>query len=297
MSRLGTGASATVPDGSGWAYFPTEQPGTLGIATLWAHANQCAPVNLIVDEGGQSLAFAADGFDQPPQIWRAKERTLVAVTAEPPTIEEPPNCPQMVEELAASGLDIVADHGVWLGEINGLEVARVGIREGECSIDIGVGAYDQFASATLAPDRDVTVGLEHVASMVRPHRSATSEPHPIGRLVRSRWLRAQIVSSPALVGLETAEAVPLLIARPGLNEAQPAAALGQRTGQSGPVLVVCAVGVDPALPETAAGLAKYHSVDEVVIVMPSRDSHPRVIEALDSLAVPTSVVHLEGEWS
>ena len=78
-------------------------------------------------------------------------------------------------------------------------MARVGLRGDECEIDIGVGAYDQFASAALSVDRDDAAALSVVVDMVRPHRVSESEPHPIGRLVRSRWLRSQIMNDPQII--------------------------------------------------------------------------------------------------
>ncbi len=192
---------------------------------------------------------------------------------------------------------MVADHGIWLGELNGLEVARVGKRDGQCSIDIGVGAYDQFASAALTPEgRDAAEALAEVVSMVRPHRSADSAPHAIGRLVRSRWLRAQLVRDPAPIGLNALNPIPLLFERPGLMESQPAAALGIDNGNAS-VLVACTVGLDLGIAETAAGLSALHQPDRIIVVVPPRDHHQRIVDAVEALAVPSTVVSVDGEWA
>lgn len=271
-------------------------PGLLGIAAVWSRDNACSAVNLIVDDGAGALAHAASHFAEPrPVVWRADGRTLIQADVVVPIIAPPPTCVDFNAELAAAGLDVVADHGVWLGEINGLEVARVGERDGECSIDIGVGAYDQFASAALNSDKPISEALATVVGMVRPHRIAGAAPHAIGRLVRSRWLRAQIVREPALLGLDSLNPVPLVRPRPGLNENQPAAALGARGSTS--VLVAFAVGLDLGIAETAAGLSALHGVDEVVVVVPPRDAHERIIAAVESLLLPSSVVAIDGEWS
>ena len=222
---------------------------------------------------------------------------MAVVAARQPEIEPAPDCAELTAVLASAGLDVVADHGIWLGELNGLEVARVGRREGTCAIDIGVGAYDQFASAALTPEgRDPAEAIVSVISMVRPHRSAVSAPHAIGRLVRSRWLRAQLVRDPSTIGLESLNPVPLLFARPGLMETQPAAALGvDADGAS--VLVVCTVGLDLGVAETAAGLAALHQPDRIIVVVPPRDHHQRIVDAVDALAVRSTVVSVEGEWA
>lgn len=284
-----------VANNQGWLYFPTLTPGILGTAVVWSNANECSGVNLIVDEGAGALAHAASAFSDPvPVVWTAVGRTLERAEPIEPVIPPAPSCAALTAELAEAGLDIVADHGVWLGEINGLEVARVGERDGECSIDIGVGAYDQFASAALNHATPTAEQLTVVVDMVRPHRIAGATPHAIGRIVRSRWLRAQIVRDPALVGLDLLNPIPLLRERPGLNETQPAAALGTRGDTS--VLVACTVGLDLGIAETAAGLVALHRPDELVVVLPKRDMHQRIVDSVAALAVPSSVLALEGEW-
>jgi len=284
-------------------YFPTVTPGLLGTAIIWGKANNCTRMNLIVDEGAGELGHAASAFRDPaPVVWLAKGRSISEVSPTAPHVSPPPECVAYTADLVEAGLDVVADHGVWLGEINGLEVARVGVRDGECSMDIGVGAYDQFASAALNMDRDHTDELARVVAMVRPHRIKGAAPHAIGRLVRSRWLRAQVMRKPELIGLHALNPIPLLRARPGLMESQPAAGLGRR----GPhhVLVVFTVGLDLGVAETAAGLAGQHStseggegVDEVIVVVPGRDLHQRIIDSVDALALPSTVVAVEGEWA
>jgi len=284
-----------VANGEGWIYFPTITPGVLGTAVIWANAADCAATNLIVDEGAGALAHAASSFASPsPIVWQATGRKLERATPVVPEIPPPPKCADFTAELIAAGLDVVADHGVWLGEINGLEVARVGMRDGECSIDIGVGAYDQFASAALSPDRDVAESLAMVVSMVAPHRVAGGPPHAIGRLVRSRWLRAQLIRDPGLIGLDTVNPIPLIRERPGLNESQPAASLGLRGETS--VLIACTVGLDLGIAETAAGLVALHQPDELIVVVPPRDQHQRITDAVDALDLPSQVVAIEGEW-
>lgn len=282
-------------DGAGWVYFPTLAPGVLGTAVVWAAANECSAINLITDDGAGELAHAASAFAEPtPTIWLVSGRTMSPADPVVPSIDAPPACAALTAELSTAGLDVVADHGVWLGEINGLEVARVGMRDGECSIDIGVGAYDQFASAALSPDRNIAESLENVISMVAPHRDASSAPHALGRIVRSRWLRAQLVRQPETIGLDSLNPIPLLHERPGLNETQPAAALG--TSGNDTVLVCCTVGLDLGIAETAAGLAALHQPDSLVVVLPPRDRHQRIIDAVASLSISSRVETVEGEW-
>lgn len=277
-------------------YFPSVAPGALGTAVVWSASVGVSELNVVVDHGDAALAFTASGFEAPaPKIWRAVDRSLVAARPTPPEIDEPPTCPEQVALLEAAGLEVVVEHGVVLGEINGLEVARVGHVDGRCAVEIGVGAYDQFASAALTLERDDASALAKVVDLVGPHRVAGAEPHPIGRLVRARWLRRQVIAQPELVGADSVEPIPLLTERPGLNESQPAAAIAERNG--GRALVVFAVGLFVGAAEVAAGLAVHHGVSEVVLVMPSRDLHPRIVASVERLSVPASVLALEGDWS
>ena len=269
----------------------------LGTTLVWAQSRGATQTNLITDERDGLLAFTADGFAEPaPRVWQAIGRTIVALDPERPEIPAPPDCPESTAILAGLDLAVVADHGVWIGDLNGLEVARVGLRGEECEVDIGVGAYDQFASAALSIDRDEESALAKVIEMVRPHRVADADPHPIGRLVRSRWLRSQIIADPQLAGLVELHPIPLLIPRPGLVESQPAAASGVDT-EGRKVLVICSTGIDLGVVETAAGLSAFIEADRVVVVMPARDHHPRIGQSLKTLAVPAELVALEGEWS
>lgn len=281
-------------------YFPTVTPGLLGTAITWGKANDCTRMNLIVDDGEGPLAHAATAFRDPaPVVWKATDRSISKASPIPPEVAPPPECVRFTADLIEAGLDVVADHGVWIGEVNGLEVARVGLRDGECSIDIGVGAYDQFASAALNMDRDYKEELARVVDMVRPHRTRGAAPHAIGRLVRARWLRAQALRQPDLIGLDSLNPIPLLRERPGLTESQPAAGLGRRGEHD--VLVIFTVGIDLGVAETAAGLAAVHEttsgIDEIIVVVPSRDLHQRIIDSVAALALPSTVMTLEGEWA
>ena len=264
---------------------------------MWGQSRNVDGVNLIVDEDDSLLSFTATGFADPrPVVWQAIERSITPLEAVRPNIAPPPDCPQAMAVLSGLGLEVVADHGVWLGELNGLEVARVGLRGEECELDIGVGAYDQFASAALSVDRDDQAALSQVVEMVKPHRVAGAAPHPIGRLVRSRWLRNQLIADPSLIGLQTLQPTPLLIARPGLVESQPAAALGTDAEEL-KVLVVCSTGIDLGVAETAAGLTALLAPDRIMVVMPARDHHERIAKSLSALTCPAELVAIEGDWS
>lgn len=293
-TALGNGSSLII-DGVGWVYTPDPKRGFLGTVVVWAERNELDTLNLIVDNNSASLAAVAAGFADSPMIWEAEGTELRPAEPVPAAMPAAPETDEFVSVLVDAGLEVVADHGVWIGELNGLEVARIGLIDGTPTIDLGVGAYDQFAAAAIDPDRDPAEALRMIIGLVAPHRQPGSEPHPMGRLVRSRWLRAQAVRNPALVGLEALHPVPLLEARPGLQEDQPAAALGAVRDDE--VLVVFAVGLDLGVSETAAGLIGLHEPTRVIVAMPSRDHHDRIRSSLDRLSVPVDLIALEGEWA
>jgi len=266
------------------------------MSVTWAIGEELDTVNVVVDEGASELAYVSRGYEHPLiSVWQSSARTVVQADPLDPVVEPPPDCADLTAELSLAALEVVADHGVWLGEINGLEVARVGVRHGECAIDIGVGAHDQFASAAINPDGDPAEALRRVAELVRPHRIAGAPAHSLGRLVRARWLRAQAIRDAAVIGLDRLAPVPMLNPRLGLKETQPAVGLGSANDLT--VLVVFVVGIDLAVSEVAAGLLQYHRADEVLVVLPERDHHHRIVESVEALSVPARVLTLEGEWS
>jgi hypothetical protein len=267
----------------------------LGQAVVWANRNGCSELNVVLDDNAAEMAFVAEGYRAPhPRVWEASGRSLLPASPNRPVIPEPPACAELSMMMSDAGLDVVADHGVWIGEINGLELARVGERDGKCTIEIGVGAYDQFAASALHHG-DPVAKLSQVIDMVRPHRIADAQPHPMGRLVRSRWLRAQAIRSPGLVELDELAPIPLLRERPGLMETQPAAAIGLRGDAR--VLVIFTVGSDVGVSETAAALSRFHEPDEVIVVLPERDRHPVIVASVELVAAAASVITLEGEWA
>lgn len=239
------------------------------------------------------FAFIADGFAPTTSVWLTEGRDLVRAKPDLVSPSTQPDCAELVAVMDLLGLDIVPDHDVWLGEINGLEVARVGHIDGACAMEIGVGAHDQIASAALDADRDPAAALRRVVDLVRPFRTAGAAPHAIGRMVRSRWLRSQAWRNPSLIGVQNLQPVPLLEPRPGLNEIQPAAALAD----DGQTLCVFVAGIDVGVAETVAALSQLHEVDNAVVVHPRQDAHPRVSTALERLRIPIEERVLEGEWA
>ncbi len=198
--------------------------------------------------------------------------------------------------LEAAGLDVVVEQGVVRGEVLGLEVARV-VRSGDGSVAIeaGVGRFDREAGALLNAGMDETRALAGVIDQVIAVRHRGGPPHAVNRLARERWLRADLLADPALVGCRSLHAVEPVRPRPNLREQSTAPAVG--VGIRGDrVLVVCGVGIDLELVPDAAELADQHTPDRVIIAVPPRDLIPTLDALARLLPVPAELLGIPGSW-
>ena len=255
------------------------------------------------DRSAVSSDRSAVGSDRsavgPVRVWWVEGTTLapaVAVALAPPA--DPPSGPVtagLVAMLRAAGLDVVVEHGVISGEVRGLEVARVKVApSGVVSLDVGVGRFDQEAGALLHGDQPTEVALERAVALVRGHRRDGAVPHAVNRLARERWLRAQVVDMPALVGLESLVPVSPPLPRRNVKDAAPASAIGHDA--DGAVLVLCTVGVDLEWVPIAADLIERERPGRLVVVLPPRDLLPVQHRLAALLGVPVRFVALEGDW-
>ncbi len=187
---------------------------------------------------------------------------------------------------------MVPGHDVWLGEISGLEVARLGRVEHE--LQLGVGAFDRGAFEALYPDQSPIDALPRVIEQVRRHRHRGASPHLLNRLVRERWIRAEVCAQPHTIGLDHAVPIAGLARRAGLHETVPDVASGAAGTER--VLVVTGVGVDPTTVTVGAALSVRERSDRVIIVVPHRDRHDAVVGAARFVSAPTQVVGIDPPW-
>jgi hypothetical protein len=297
--------AALVADGSTVVLVESEPRRVLGGALLFASRHDATRLELVLDpsnvigdpvdlsDGIGVTARRAGELVPPVGVWRVQGTELVA--AEPSPLPDEPAVPPESEAFApallAAGIEVVREHGLLLGEVHGLEVARV--EAGELSV--GVGRFDREAAAVIWSDRPTEVALAAVVHEVEKYRRSNAEPHPINRLCRERWLRTQVVADPALVGLTNLVPVSPPEPRPNLRDPSPAAAVGvDDTG--GRVLVVCSVGADVELVPVAADLVAREHVDDVIFVTPKRDQLRYLAVAAARLSVPVRFVAVEGNW-
>jgi len=265
-----------VRDGEAWVLAEDEPARSLGGALAWARQQHVRRVHLLAASSVGLLARRALAFDDPPTVWEVVGRALRR--ADPAPLEPPPpldpRAGALAELIRLGGAEPVVEHGVLTGEVDGLEVCRVTVHDGEARLEVGVGAHDREAFAIIHGDVPPVEALAQVVAQVRMARRAGTG-HPLERLARARHLRARLVAEPGLVGATALQPVPPPVPDPGLKIPSPAAAAGE-DGGGRPLLVVCSVGVDLDLVPFAvdARAADGREGLRTVLVMPARDLHP-----------------------
>lgn len=297
--------AALVSAGRAVVYVADDMMMPLGAAAVWAAGRDVAQVDLILDDAGTAgiAARQAAALRHPVAVWLTRASTLTP--AEPAVAvagAEAPLDPAVVAAIERAGASVVVEAGVVVGEVAGLEVARVVVADGgRPTVRVGVGVYDQEAHAVLHPGDTAGAGLAEVVTRVAGLRRPGAPGHLINRLARERWLRWRVLQEPGLVGATELVALPGLVIQRGLHHSLPAAAIG--TGQAGTrLLAVFAVGVDPQVIAVAADHLAVHGgaagpgIDEVVLVLPPAHTHPALARAAAWLAVPATVCGVAGPW-
>jgi len=250
---------------------------SLGRALAWARQQRASRLHLLSESSAGLLARRASYFASAPTVWRVDARSLAPAVAEPF-----PSASAVDPELAVfrsliieGGAEPVEEHGVLVGEVEGLEVCRA-IRDaatGECRLEVGVGAHDREAFLLIHGNVPTVDALRGVAEVVASHRRPGAEPHPLNRLGAERAIRARLVRNPGPVGaVELAVAAPP-VPRPNLKDPVPCVASG-RSADGSPVVVVCSTGIDLDVVPFAADARAALDLPSarLVIVVPERDA-------------------------
>jgi len=284
-----------------WVLADEDDPGSaLGGAVFRSIRFGEAPMTVCFDDGEAAAEAArrAEALLPAPDVRQVDGRRLVEVVpAEAPTVVDPPGVLVGFEDLCRSvGVEPVVEHGIWRGEVAGLEVVRV-VDDPELGnhVQVGVGRFDREAGKLLHADQPQSESLAAAADLVRAHRRPGTGAHPLSTLCRERWLRRDLCADPSPVGLVDLEPVDPADQRANLRDPAPAPALG--TDSDGRrVLVVCSVGVDPQVVSATAALVLRESPDRVVVALPDRDVLGPVKQALARLRVPVVVVGTACGW-
>jgi hypothetical protein len=270
----------------------------LGRALALGQRNGIEELHVLVEDGAGQLARQALLFSNPPTVWRVQDRDVQPVDPEPLLAPAAPSDDALA--VAARDLadcDVVAEHGEVVGEVLGLEVARVIHEPGsEPRVEVGIGRHDREAFAIIHGDRPPAEALAGVVDYVRTHRRPEGPDHALRRVSPERWLRDLLVATPGAVGAAQLQRAPTTLPRPNVRDVWPAIATGSDVdGQ--PVVVACSVGVDLDLvPFAADARAMLVPGARLVLVVPERDalSITRSLAAL--LREPAEVVTVPDDW-
>ena len=203
---------------------------------------------------------------------------------------EPP-LPEFEELCLKFDLEKVYEFGTWSGEILGLEVLRVSDNE----IQVGVGKLDREANSLISRGKSVSDVLSSAVEIVRLSRNSESSLHPLSRLVRERWLRADAVANPREYGMESLILLEPLIERKSLRDSMPTAAMGfDEKGEK--VLYVFSVGIDIRLVPFIADLVLLELPDRVEVVIPNKDILVPIEKSLKFLNIPLTIRGVVGGW-
>jgi hypothetical protein len=289
------------------AWTLVDDPATLVGAVVWALRSEVAHLHLVVDPSDTgdpgSIASSAALLARPRiTVWRASVDGIDEVTTPPPPAPIPaPVAPSDAEPLMAvlreHGVDPVVEDGAVIGEIAGLEVARIDLGSDEPELSVGVGQFDRDLNDMLAEmeGTEAAVQLATAARAVSRHRRPGAPPHPLHRLRRERWLRSAIVADPGMVGCTRLIPLPPLPVD-GLRDPSPAPALGEDS-DGGATLVVCSTGVDPTLALVAAELRLRYAPDaRLVLVMPVADDYPVTRQLAGALEGAVEVQPVVAPW-
>jgi hypothetical protein len=290
------GGAALVGGDGAWVLADAEPARALGPALAVARrAGATGPVNVVVEDAAGLLARRASQFAEPPVVWLVSGTSLARAEPEPlPAI--PPLDPRVApfaDVLAAAGADPVVEHGRLIGEVDGLEVARVVVDAEGPHLEVGVGRFDREAHALVSGDRPTAETLADVVAFVRRHRVRGGDNHPLLGLAADRWLRSRLLHEPSLVGADHLAPLAPVVEAPDLRTPWPAPATGVDV-EGRPVVVVASVGVDLDLVPAAADarLADGRGA-RLVLAVAERDAHPVTLALAAALADPAEVVTVD----
>ncbi len=287
--------------GRGWVLAEAEGSRRLGGALAVALRAGVTDLHVIVTdpEAAGILARRAGLFARPPTVWLADGPELSAAVPAPPAADPAPapDAELYRPVLRASGLEPVVEGGSLIGELHGLEVARVVVAaDGAAHVEAGVGRFDREVGAMMFAELGETDAVARAVDIVAGYRVGGAERHPLNVLVPERWLRSVIVADPSLVGAASLRPVGSAIPRANLNEEGVATAVGvDRAGRD--IVVVCSTGVYLDLVPSAADDRLTHAPDaRLVLAVPASDQAPITADLAALLTHPAEVVGVAGDW-
>ena len=273
----------------------------LGGATGIAMRAGVSTLHVLVEDADAApvLARRAGLLAAPPSVWLVTGTDIEPVEPAPVAqdVAPPPEAELYRPVLAEAGLTPVVEGGELLGELLGLEVARVVVdSDGDAHVEAGVGRFDREAGAMMFAELGETEALARAVQVVAANRRADLLDHPLHRLVPERWLRAVLIERPDLVGARELTPVGSAVPRSSLLEAGIASAVGT-TLDGAPLVVTAGTGADLDLAVSAADDRLTHAPDaRLVIVLPGRDALQIIGDLAGALVDPAEVVTVSADW-
>jgi hypothetical protein len=298
VADLGLGLGV-VRDGAAHVWLTARHARGLGPALLWARRRGARSLRLVAERDGGLLARRADMFAPGRCAVTVVDARLapVAAAAHAPSPAVPPSAEAFSETIAASGADVVREHGVLTGEVVGLEVCRVAVdaSTGAARLEVGVGAHDRETFAMLHGAEPPPDALARVVARVREARASSraGAADPLARLAAERATRHAALAEPALVGAARLEAAEPPTPRDNVRDAVPCAAVGVDP-QGRPLVAVFAASADPdVVPWAADARARLAGSEaRLVVAMAPRNSVAAIRALADDLRVPARFVDL-----
>ena len=291
------GASARLSDG-GVAVLAEERiDRAIGIALALSVRSSSSEIEIFAEGASGVLARRAMLFSGVINIWEIKGKEIELARPDGPLDRlQTPELPALIAVMQGAGLEVVSEHGVIVGEVAGLEVARIVSDLNGDRIEVGVGAHDREAFALLHGHLPTTEAIARVADVVKNHRMPGAEPHPLNRLGAERWLRARLIAEPERIGAQKLEAAEPPVERTNLKEAVPAVAKGT-TNDGKELVVVCAVGIDLDVLPFAADARLLHDPSATLkVVVPQRDAHQILFDLAGRLVHEAEIVGVDDNW-
>jgi len=296
------GATLVEPNGGrSWVYVEKGGHRRVGSALAFADKASSNELHLIVDSDSADIAARrASFFVNDVQVWSldGAELSRVETPSEMANVASlAPGAELYRPVLAQAGLEPIAEGGELIGELRGLEVARVVVDDhGEAHVEAGVGRFDREIAAMMFAHLSETDSLARAIEMVAEYRTPGAATHPLNQLVPERWLRTVLISRPELVGATELHSVGSAIPRLSLREVGVASALG--TSIAGEAMVVtCSTGVDLEVIASAADDRAAHSPSaELVIAIPAKDIVGPTSRLAARLKSPARIVEIHDDW-
>lgn len=290
--------AALVRDDAVWLLVESETERALGRAVAWSLARDGSnrmPIKILVERDSGLLARRAALFGLDVEVWHVDERSLLPAIADPhlPFVSVKPEHLAFTAVIEAAGAEVNTEHGVVVGEVAGLEMCRVVDDEttGETRLEVGIGAHDREAFATVHGHLPTAEALRQVIDAVAPHRVEGAAPHPFNQFGAERLLRWQVMKEPSRASFVTLSPAEPPVVRKNLKDAVPCVARGT-TVDGRDAVAVFASGIDLDVVPFAVDAAAREGIDHVVVSLRSRDVVPSIERLAAACRTPVHIVRL-----